>query len=104
MWCWKATGRIGTGGERDRRRAANLAGQPQEVQNRRGHKTDQKDAWWLAHLYCHKHDPAQSILVPAPVRQLRLLTRRRRELIRNAAQEKHRVQKLLEQSPSSCAA
>ncbi len=26
---------------------------PQEVKNRRGHKTDKKDAWWLAHLYRH---------------------------------------------------
>jgi transposase len=33
-----------------------------------------------------------------PVRELRLLTRRRRELVRDAAQEKNRVQKLLEQS------
>jgi transposase len=23
---------------------------PQEVKNRRGHKTDKKGAWWLAHL------------------------------------------------------
>jgi len=70
---------------------------PQEVKNRRGHKTDKKDAWWLAHLYRHNMIRA-SYLPPAPVRQLRLLTRRRRELIRNAAQEKNRVQKLLEQS------
>jgi transposase len=26
---------------------------PQEVKNRRGHKTDKKDAWWLAHFYRH---------------------------------------------------
>ena len=26
---------------------------PQEVKNRRGHKTDKKDAWWLAHLFRH---------------------------------------------------
>ncbi len=69
---------------------------PQEVKNRRGHKTDKKDAWWLAHLYRHNMIRA-SYLPPAPVRQLRLQTRRR-ELIRNAAQEKNRVQKLLEQS------
>jgi transposase len=70
---------------------------PQEVKNRRGHKTDKKDAWWLAHLY--RHDMIRpSYLPPQPVRELRMLTRRRRELIRDAAQEKNRVQKLLEQS------
>ena len=70
---------------------------PQEVKNRRGHKTDKKDAWWLAHLYRHAMIRA-SYLPPRPVRELRMLTRRRRELIRDAAQEKNRVQKLLEQS------
>jgi transposase len=70
---------------------------PQEVKNRRGHKTDRKDAWWLAHLYRHDMIRA-SYLPPRPVRELRMLTRRRRELIRDAAQEKNRVQKLLEQS------
>jgi transposase len=70
---------------------------PQEVKNRRGHKTDKKDAWWLAHLY--RHDMLRaSYLPPRPVRELRMLTRRRRGLIRDAAQEKNRVQKLLEQS------
>jgi transposase len=70
---------------------------PQEVKNRRGHKTDKKDAWWLAHLFRHDMIRA-SYLPPRPVRELRMLTRRRRELIRDAAREKNRVQKLLEQS------
>ena len=70
---------------------------PQEVKNRRGHKTDKKDAWWLAHLHRHAMIRA-SYLPPRPIRELRLLTRRRRELIRDAAKEKNRVQKLLEQS------
>jgi transposase len=70
---------------------------PQEVKNRRGHKTDKKDAWWLAHLYRHDMIRA-SYLPPRPVRELRMLTRRRRQLVRDAAQEKNRVQKLLEQS------
>jgi transposase len=70
---------------------------PQEVKNRRGHKTDKKDAWWLAHLF--RHDMIRASYLPArPVRELRMLTRRRRELIRDAAREKNRVQKLLEQS------
>lgn len=70
---------------------------PQEVKNRKGHKTDKKDAWWLAHLF--RHDMIRASYLPArPVRELRMLTRRRRELVRSAAQEKNRVQKLLEQS------
>ena len=70
---------------------------PQEVKNRRGHKTDKKDAWWLAHLF--RHDMIRASYLPErPVRELRMLTRRRRELVRGAAQEKNRVQKLLEQS------
>jgi transposase len=26
---------------------------PHEVKNRKGHKTDKKDSWWLAHLLRH---------------------------------------------------
>ena len=70
---------------------------PQEVKSRRGHKTDKKDAWWLAHLYRHAMIRA-SYLPDRQVRELRMLTRRRRELIRDAAQEKNRGQKVLEQS------
>ena len=69
---------------------------PQEVKNRRGHKTDKKDAWWLAHLYRHAMVRA-SYLPMQSVRQLRMLTRQRREKIRDLAKEKNRVQKTLEQ-------
>src|SRR5437870_2511045 len=51
---------------------------PQEVKNRRGHKTDKKDAWWLAHLFRHGMI-RPSYLPERPVRELRLLTRQRRE-------------------------
>jgi transposase len=69
---------------------------PQEVKNRRGHKTDKKDAWWLAHLF--RHGMIRASYVPErPVRELRMLTRQRREKIRDAAQEKNRLQKVLEQ-------
>lgn len=69
---------------------------PQEVKNRRGHKTDKKDAWWLAHLF--RHGMIRPSYVPErAVRELRMLTRLRREKIRNAAQEKNRLQKVLEQ-------
>jgi len=70
---------------------------PQEVKNRRGHKTDQKDAWWLAHLF--RHGMIRASYVPErPIRELRMLTRQRREKIRDVAQQKNRVQKILEQS------
>lgn len=69
---------------------------PQEVKNRRGHKTDKKDAWWLAHLF--RHGMIRPSYVPErAVRELRLLTRQRREKIGNVAQEKNRLQKILEQ-------
>jgi transposase len=69
---------------------------PQEVKNRRGHKTDKKDAWWLAHLF--RHGMIRPSYVPErPVRELRMLTRQRREKIRDVAQEKNRLQKILEQ-------
>ena len=32
---------------------------PQEVKNRKGHKTDKKDSWWLAHLLRHAIDSAE---------------------------------------------
>jgi transposase len=69
---------------------------PQEVKNRRGHKTDKKDAWWLAHLF--RHGMIRPSYVPErAIRELRLLTRQRREKIRDVAQEKNRLQKVLEQ-------
>ena len=69
---------------------------PQEVKNRRGHKTDKKDAWWLAHLF--RHGMIRPSYVPErPVRELRMLTRQRREKIRDVAREKNRLQKILEQ-------
>jgi hypothetical protein len=52
---------------------------PEEVKNRRGHKTDRKDAEHLADLLRHNH--VRSSYIPAePVRQLRDLTRRRVQL------------------------
>ncbi len=69
---------------------------PQEVKNRKGHKTDWKDCQWLAHLL--RHAMLRSSYIPArPVRQLRDLTRRRKQLVRSGVQEKNRVQKALEE-------
>ena len=68
---------------------------PHEVKARKGHKTDKKDAWWLAHLLRHGMVTA-SFIPPRPQRELRDLTRRRRKLIQHATAEKNRVGKVLE--------
>lgn len=68
---------------------------PEEVKARRGHKTDNKDAWWLAHLLRHAM-VTPSFIPPRPQRDLRDLTRRRRKLIQDAVAEKNRVAKVLE--------
>lgn len=68
---------------------------PQEVKNRRGHKTDNKDGWWLAHLLRHAMIHP-SFIPPRPIRELRDLTRRRKRLLSAATSEKNRVQKVLE--------
>lgn len=68
---------------------------PQEVKNRRGHKTDDKDGWWLAHLLRHAMIQP-SFIPPRPIRELRDLTRRRKRMLGNATAEKNRVQKVLE--------
>src|SRR5579863_3694059 len=68
---------------------------PQEVKNRKGHKTDDKDGWWLAHLLRHAM-VHPSFIPPRPIRELRDLTRRRARLNGAGAAEKNRVQKILE--------
>jgi transposase len=70
---------------------------PEEVKNRKGHKTDRKDAEHLADLLRHNH-VRSSYIPPEPVRQLRDLTRRRIQLTQDASRERNRVQKLLEQA------
>jgi len=68
---------------------------PQEVRNRKGHKTDDKDGWWLAHLLRHAMI-YPSFIPPRAIRELRDLTRRRKRLLSDATSEKNRVQKVLE--------
>jgi transposase len=69
--------------------------QPQQVKARKGHKTDRKDSWWLAHLLRHGMITA-SFIPPRPIRELRDLTRRRKKLLGEATSEKNRIQKVLE--------
>lgn len=68
---------------------------PVEVKNRKGHKTDALDSWWLAHLL--RHAMIRPSFIPEKgTRELRELTRRRKKLIGQVAQERNRVQKQLE--------
>lgn len=66
-----------------------------DVQNRRGHKTDPTDSRWLAHLLRHGMI-RPSFIPPLVIRELRDLTRRRRQLIGENTRERNRVQKVLE--------
>jgi transposase len=68
---------------------------PHEVKARKGHKTDDKDGWWLAHLLRHAMIHP-SFIPPRAIRQLRDLTRRRARLNGMGTAEKNRVQKILE--------
>lgn len=70
---------------------------PQQVKNLRGHKTDMKDCQWLAHLL--RHGMIRPSYIPSrEIRELRELTRRRKQLIRTGAAERNRVQKVLEEA------
>jgi transposase len=60
-----------------------------------GRKTDMKDSEWLADLRRHGLLKA-SFIPPAPIRELRDLTRYRKSLVQERAREVNRVQKVLE--------
>jgi transposase len=68
---------------------------PQHMRAVPGRKTDVKDAEWLADLL--RHGLLQpSFIPPAPIRELRELTRYRKSLVEARAREVNRVQKVLE--------
>jgi transposase len=60
-----------------------------------GHKTDVKDSEWLADLLRHGLVKA-GFIPPAPIRELRELTRARKTLVQQRADAVNRVHKLLE--------
>ncbi len=68
---------------------------PQHMRAVPGRKTDVKDSEWLAELLRHGLLQA-SFIPPAPIRELRELTRYRKTLVRERGQETQRLQKLLE--------
>lgn len=68
-----------------------------------GHKTDVKDSEWLADLLRHGLLKA-SFIPPAPIRELRELTRYRKTLVQERASEINRLQKVLESANLKLAA
>jgi len=69
----------------------------QDVKGRKGHKTDWNDCRWLAHLL--RHGLIRPSFVPSrEIRELRDLTRRRKQVLSTAASERNRVQKVLEEA------
>lgn len=68
----------------------------QQVKNLRGHKTDANDARWLAHLL--RHGMIRPSFIPdRATRELRDLTRRRKQMVGCAAEERNRVQRVLQE-------
>jgi transposase len=68
-----------------------------EVKARKGHKTDPNDSAWLAHLLRHAMI-RPSFIPPREIRELRQLTRRRRQLVNTVTAERNRLQKVLEEA------
>lgn len=68
---------------------------PQHIKAVPGRKTDVKDSEWLADLHRHGLLKA-SFIPPKPIRELRELTRYRKTLVQERAQEVNRLQKVLE--------
>ncbi len=74
-----------------------LLANPQHVKNLRGHKTDRNDARWLAHLL--RHGMIRPSFIPGrDVRELRDLTRRRKQMVGCAAEERNRVPRVLQEA------
>lgn len=68
---------------------------PGHARNVPGRKSDVSDAHWLADLHAHGLIRA-SFVPPAPIQELRDLTRTRKQLVRQVARHTLRIQKTLE--------
>ena len=75
----------------------------QHLQTVPGRKTDRKDSEWLADLLRHGLLKA-SCIPPQPIRELRELTRYRKTLVQERAQEVNRLHKVLEGANSKLGA
>jgi transposase len=67
----------------------------QHIRNVPGRKTDVNDATWIADLLAHGLIRS-SFVPPAPIQDLRDLTRTRKQLVREISQHASRIQKVLE--------
>ena len=67
----------------------------QHIRNVPGRKTDVSDAAWIADLLAHGLIRS-SFVPPAPIQELRDLTRTRKQLVREVGQHTLRIQKVLE--------
>ena len=67
----------------------------QHIENVPGRKTDVNDAAWIADLLAHGLIRS-SFVPPAPIQELRDLTRTRKQLVREISQHSLRIQKTLE--------
>lgn len=67
----------------------------QHIRNVPGRKTDVNDATWIAELLAHGLIRS-SFVPPAPIQELRDLTRTRKQLVREMSQHILRIQKVLE--------
>ncbi len=67
----------------------------QHIKNVPGRKTDVNDAMWIADLLAHGLIRS-SFVPPAPIQELRDLTRTRKQLVREISQHSLRIQKVLE--------
>ncbi len=76
---------------------------PQHMRAVPGRKTDVKDSEWLADLLRHGLLRA-SFIPPAPIRDLREVTRYRKTLVQQRADEVNRLQKVLESANVKLAA
>ena len=76
---------------------------PQHMRAGPGRKTDVKDSEWLADLLRHGLLKA-SFIPPRPIRELRELTRYRKRLVQDRAQQCNRLQKILESANIKLAA
>jgi len=72
-----------------------VLGNAQHIRNVSGRKTDVNDATWIAELLAHGLIRS-SFVPPAPIQELRDLTRTRKQLVREIAQHALRLQKVLE--------
>ena len=67
----------------------------QHIRNVPGRKSDRKDAAWIADLLAHGLIEG-SFVPPAPIQELRDLTRTRKQLVGEIARHTQRLQKTLE--------